>query len=91
MTADATLPSSCDAGIIRIGGFALIFAAIAFMGVFSYLAAEFNYPEVLDGRAADVLPALLATGHAGRAVWAIYALLPLFSGCCDMAGPVPSS
>jgi hypothetical protein len=48
------------------------------MGVFSYLAARFNYPEVLDGRAADVLPALLATGDAGRAVWAIYALLPLF-------------
>lgn len=64
--------------IIRIGGFALIFAAIAFLVVFSWLAAQFNYPDVLDGRAADVLPALLATGDAGRTVWAIYALLPLF-------------
>ena len=43
----------------------------------SFLAASFNYPAVLDGRAADVLPALLATGDAGRAVWAIYSLLPL--------------
>jgi hypothetical protein len=32
---------------------------------------------VLDGHAAEVLPALLATGDSGRAVWAIYALLPL--------------
>jgi len=63
--------------IVRIGGFALIFAAIAFLVVFSWLAAQFNYPDVLDGRAADVLPALLATGDAGRMVWAIYALLPL--------------
>jgi len=47
------------------------------MGVFSYLAARFQYPEVLDGKAQDVLPALLATGDAGRAAWAIYALLPL--------------
>jgi uncharacterized membrane protein YidH (DUF202 family) len=64
--------------IIRIGGLSLIIAAVAFMAVFSYLAAEFHYPEVLDGRAADVLPALLATGQTGRTIWAIYALLPLF-------------
>lgn len=64
--------------IIRIGGISLIVAAVAFIAVFSYLAASFNYPEVLDGRAADVLPALLDTGSTGRAVWAIYALLPLF-------------
>ena len=61
----------------RIGGISLIFAAIAFMSVFSYLAAKFNYPAVLDGAAEDVLPALLATGSEGRMVWAIYALLPL--------------
>ncbi|HYI08371.1 MAG TPA: DUF4386 family protein [Thermoanaerobaculia bacterium] len=66
------------ATIIRIGGLSLILGAAAFMGVFSWLASEFNYPEVLDGRAADVLPALLATGATGRAVWALYALLPLF-------------
>jgi uncharacterized protein DUF4386 len=47
------------------------------MSVFSYLAAKFNYPAVLDGAAADVLPALLATGSSGRAVWAVYSLLPL--------------
>jgi Domain of unknown function (DUF4386) len=63
--------------IIRAGGLSLIAGAVAFMGVFSWLAARFNYPEVLDGRAADVLPALLATGDTGRAVWALYAVLPL--------------
>lgn len=47
------------------------------MGVFSYLAARFNYPAVLDGPAATVLPNLLATGPQGRLVWAVYALLPL--------------
>lgn len=47
------------------------------MGVFAYLAAQFNYPDVLDGPAATVLPNLLATGQQGRLVWAIYALLPL--------------
>ena len=62
---------------IRIGGLALIGGALAFMAVFSYLAANFNYPEVLDGPASQVLPALLAMGTAGRAAWAIYAFLPL--------------
>ena len=47
------------------------------MGVFAFLAARFNYPDVLDGSADVVLPQLLATGSAGRIVWAIYALLPL--------------
>jgi len=79
MTTDAKPPAGArNAATIRVGGFSLIFAAVAFLGVFSYLAVRFNYPDVLDGRAADVLPALLATGGAGRAVWAIYALLPLF-------------
>jgi hypothetical protein len=63
--------------IVRIGGVFLIAGAIAFMGVFSYLAARFNYPTVLDGDAAQVLPALVATGATGRAVWAIYGFLPL--------------
>jgi hypothetical protein len=79
MTSDARLPSDAPhAAIIRIGGLSLILGAIAFLGVFTYLAGEFNYPDVLDGRAADVLPALLATGDSGRAVWALYSLLPLF-------------
>lgn len=69
--------SSTDTFIVRVGGLSLILGAVAFMAVFTFLAVRFNYPAVLDGRAADVLPALLATGDAGRAVWAIYALLPL--------------
>lgn len=63
--------------IVRVGGFFLIGGAVAFMAVFAFLAARFNYPQVLDGNAAQVLPSLLATGKSGRAVWAIYGLLPL--------------
>jgi hypothetical protein len=78
MTNEETLQSAPrPAAIIRVGGFSLILAALAFLGVFSYLAARFNYPEVLDGRAADVLPALLGMGETGRAVWGLYSLLPL--------------
>lgn len=66
-----------DRWTIRAGGFSLILGAIAFMAVFTFLAIRFNYPEVLDGPASEVLPSLLATGELGRAVWAIYALLPL--------------
>jgi hypothetical protein len=62
---------------IRAGGWSLILGAVAFMAVFSYLAARFDYPAVLDGPAVTVLPHLLATGSTGRAVWAIYAFLPL--------------
>ena len=63
--------------VVRWGGLALAGGAVAFLVVFSYLAAQFNYPEVLDGPAATVLPNLLATGAQGRLVWAIYAVLPL--------------
>jgi hypothetical protein len=63
--------------VIRFGGLCLAGGAFAFLGVFAYLAARFSYPDVLDGPAATVLPALLATGPQGRLVWAIYALLPL--------------
>lgn len=62
---------------VRAGGWALISAAVLFMAVFGYLAQAFNYPDVLDGRAADVLPRLLALGSTGRAVWALYGVLPL--------------
>lgn len=61
----------------RAGGIALILAAILFMAVFSYLAATFDYPDVLDRPAAEVLPRLVALGTSGRAVWALYALIPL--------------
>jgi hypothetical protein len=63
--------------IIRAGGTALIAGALAFLGVFAFLAARFDYPAVLDGSAAEVLPNLLATGATGRAVWAVYGFLPI--------------
>src|ERR1051325_2653568 len=62
---------------IRFGGLSLAGGAGAFLGIFAYLAARFNYPDVLDGPAATVLPSLLATGPQGRFVWAVYAVLPL--------------
>jgi hypothetical protein len=62
---------------ILAGGLALILGALAFIGVFSYLAATFDYPKVLDGPAERVLPALLATGASGRFAWSLYGLLPL--------------
>ena len=62
---------------MRLGGWALILGAVAFLVVFAILAARFNYPAVLDGSADAVLPGLLATGRFGRAVWAVYGLLPL--------------
>lgn len=61
----------------RIGGYSLIAAAVGFLTVFSWLAVKFNYPDVLDAAAADVLPQLLSLGTTGRAVWSVYALLPL--------------
>ena len=63
--------------IVRAGGVALIAGAMAFLGVFTFLAARFDYPAVLDGSAAEVLPNLLATGATGRAVWAVYGFLPI--------------
>ncbi len=70
-------PDSVSRGTIRAGGLALIGGAVAFLGVFTYLAVRFQYPEVLDGLAQDVLPALMATGATGRAAWAFYGVLPL--------------
>jgi hypothetical protein len=63
--------------IVRVGGAALIAGALAFLGVFAFLAARFDYPAVLEGSAAEVLPSLLATGTTGRAVWAVYGFLPI--------------
>src|SRR5438445_514997 len=51
---------------VRVGGVALIFGAVAFMAVFSFLAARFDYPTILDGPASTGLPRLLATGTSGR-------------------------
>jgi uncharacterized protein DUF4386 len=64
-------------GSVLAGGLALILGALAFLAVFGYLAATFDYPKVLDGPADRVLPALLATGTSGRLAWSLYALLPL--------------
>jgi hypothetical protein len=61
----------------RVGGLALVFGAVAFIAVFSFLAARFDYPAILDGPAHVVLPKLLSTGGPGRAAWAFYAFLPL--------------
>ena len=63
--------------VVSLGGICLAGGALAFLVVFSYLAANFNYPDVLDGPAATVLPSLLGTGSSGRLVWTIYAFLPL--------------
>ena len=63
--------------VIIAGGLSLVVGALAFVSVFSYLAANFNYPDILDGSAAEVLPRLRAGGAMMRATWAVYALLPL--------------
>ncbi|MES1244538.1 MAG: DUF4386 domain-containing protein [Acidobacteriota bacterium] len=63
--------------IISAGGLSFIVGALAFVAVFSYLAASFNYPDILDGSAAEVLPRLRGGGSLMRAVWALYAFLPL--------------
>lgn len=63
--------------MIIAGGLSLVVGALAFVGVFSYLAANFDYPGILDGTAADVLPRLRGGGSVMRATWALYAVLPL--------------
>ncbi len=63
--------------IILAGGISFIVGALAFVFVFSYLAANFDYPNILKGSATDVLPRLRGGGSIMRAVWAIYAFLPL--------------
>lgn len=63
--------------MIVAGGLSLIVGALAFVGVFSYLAAAFDYPAILDGGAAEVLPRLRGGGSLMRATWALYAFLPL--------------
>ena len=63
--------------MIAAGGLSFVVAALAFVLVFGYLAAKFDYPDILSGSAADVLPRLAAGGSDMRAVWALYAFLPL--------------
>jgi hypothetical protein len=63
--------------MVAVGGCSFIVGAVAFVAVFSWLAASFDYPKVLDGSAAQVLPRLRGGGGTMRAVWALYAFLPL--------------
>lgn len=66
-----------DRPIVIAGGLSFVIGALAFVAVFSYLAAHFDYPAILDGSAAEVLPRLRAGGSTMRATWALYAFLPL--------------
>jgi hypothetical protein len=61
----------------RVGGLLYIGASVGFLVVFSWLASAFGYPDVLDHPAHEVLPNLLALGGTGRAMWVVYAILPL--------------
>lgn len=63
--------------MVKIGGLFSLFGGIAFVGVFTYLAINFHYPDILDGDAYHVLPKVIAGGQEMRTVWAIYAFLPL--------------
>lgn len=61
----------------RMAGLSLFSAAVGFIVVFALLAGRFDYPDILDRSAAEVLPRLLALGSEGRAIWALYAAIPL--------------
>jgi hypothetical protein len=63
--------------MIVAGGLSFVIGALAFVAVFSYLAATFDYPAILEGSAAEVLPRLRGGGSLMRATWALYAFLPL--------------
>jgi len=70
-------PSTRTSVSARLAGTMYIAASLGFLIIFSWLAARFGYPDVLDQAAADVLPELLALGNTGRGVWIAYAVLPL--------------
>ncbi len=72
-----TIARSPDAHAARLAGYMYLAASVGFLVVFSWLARAFGYPDVLDLPADQVLPRLLSLGGAGRAVWAVYAVLPL--------------
>jgi hypothetical protein len=62
---------------LRLAGVALALCSLAFVAVFAHLARVFDYPAVLQRSAGQVLPALAAGGPSLRAVWFLYAALPL--------------
>jgi hypothetical protein len=83
MSAPADAAASLGAAVLHrnmivAGGLSFAVGALAFVVVFSYLAANFDYPGILDGGPAEVLPRLSAGGSIMRMIWAIYAFLPLF-------------
>lgn len=61
----------------RIGAVILALGSAAFIAIFLYLQATFSYPDILDRDAGDVLVRLHAGGATLRAVWLLYAALPL--------------
>ena len=66
-----------DRAMMRLGGLSYLLAASAFSAVFGYLALYFDYPAILEGSAAEVLPRLRQGGETMRAVWGVYAMLPM--------------
>jgi hypothetical protein len=78
-TATIKYTSNCynENSMIKIGGLFSLLGGVAFIAVFTYLAIVFNYPDILDGDAYHVLPKIVAGGEQMRAVWVMYALLPL--------------
>lgn len=69
--------ASPTAPILKSAGLVLIVCSLAFVAVFSYLAAAFGYPDILRRGAGEVLPRLAAGGERLRIVWFLYAALPL--------------
>jgi hypothetical protein len=66
-----------SAHALRVAGAVLVAGAVGFIVVFAVLSASFGYPDVLDRPASEVLPRLLAGGARLRAIWGIYAVLPV--------------
>lgn len=61
----------------KVGGYTAILASILYVAVFSWLAINFEYPDILDKSAAEVLVKLKDLGSNGRLVWGMYAFIPL--------------
>ena len=64
--------------IVSAGGLCFVIGALAFVIRLQLpRRSVLDYPGILDGSAAEVLPRLRAGGSTMRAIWAIYAFLPL--------------
>lgn len=63
--------------MIRAAGAFLAVSAVGFVVVFTVLAIQFGYPDVLDAPPSVVLPALLDGGVGLHVTWWVYSLLPL--------------